>query len=134
MLKGVLTTFEKEERYFMGVYINPGNSGFAEINDSDYVDKTGLIELINQTVEKKNKLTCISRPRRFGKSYAAKMLTAYYDCSCDSHHLFDDKKISKTRDYQEYLNRYNVIYLDITSFISEAKAQNQSLRDVPVMI
>ncbi len=118
----------------MGVYINPGNSGFAEINDSDYVDKTGLIELINQTVEKKNKLTCISRPRRFGKSYAAKMLTAYYDCSCDSHHLFDDKKISKTRDYQEYLNRYNVIYLDITSFISEAKAQNQSLRDVPVMI
>ncbi len=134
MLKGVLTTCEKEERYFMGVYINPGNSGFAEINDSDYVDKTGLIELINQTVEKKNKLTCISRPRRFGKSYAAKMLTAYYDCSCDSHHLFDDKKISKTRDYQEYLNRYNVIYLDITSFISEAKAQNQSLRDVPVMI
>lgn len=134
MLKGVLTTFEKEERYFMGVYINPGNSGFAEINDSDYMDKTGLIELINQTVEKKNKLTCISRPRRFGKSYAAKMLTAYYDCSCDSHHLFDDKKISKTRDYQEYLNRYNVIYLDITSFISEAKAQNQSLRDVPVMI
>ena len=48
MLKGVLTTFEKEERYFMGVYINPGNSGFAEINDSDYVDKTGLIELIKQ--------------------------------------------------------------------------------------
>ena len=52
----------------MGIYINPGNSGFAEINDADYVDKTMLIELINQTVGKKNKLTCISRPRRFGKS------------------------------------------------------------------
>jgi len=74
----------------MGIYVNPGNSGFAEVNDSDYVDKTMLIELINQTVGKKNKLTCISRPRRFGKSYDAKMLAAYYDCSCDSHVLFQD--------------------------------------------
>jgi hypothetical protein len=83
----------------MGIYINPGNSGFAEINDQDYVDKTLLIDLINKTVEKKNKLTCISRPRRFGKSYAAKMLTAYYDCTCDSRPLFADKKISQTPDY-----------------------------------
>lgn len=58
----------------MGTYVNPGNSGFSEIVNSDYVDKTGLIGLINQTVGKTNKLTCISRPRRFGKSYAAKML------------------------------------------------------------
>lgn len=115
----------------MGVYINPGNSGFSEINDSDYVDKTGLIELINQTVGKKNKLTCISRPRRFGKSYAARMLTAYYDCSCDSHRLFDDKKVSEVKDYEEYMNQYNVIYLDITGFISEAKRKQHSLRTVP---
>ena len=100
----------------MGVYINPGNGGFAEINDSDYVDKTELIGLINQTVGRKNKLTCISRPRRFGKSYAARMLTAYYDCSCDSHKLFEDKKIAKEKDYEKYLNQYNVIYLDITGF------------------
>lgn len=59
----------------MGIYVNPGNSGFAEINDQDYVDKTMLIEQINRTVGKKNKLTCVSRPRRFGKSYAAKSFT-----------------------------------------------------------
>lgn len=40
----------------MGVYINPGNSGFAEINDPDYVDKTMLIELISQTIGKKTNL------------------------------------------------------------------------------
>lgn len=118
----------------MGIYINPGNSGFAEINDSDYIDKTLLIELMNQTVGKKNKLTCISRPRRFGKSYAARMLTAYYDCSCDSHALFDDKKIAECPDYKAYLNCYNVIYLDITGFISEAKRKKDSLRVVPDMI
>ena len=34
---------------FMGVYIKPGRSGFAEVNNSEYVDKTMLIELINET-------------------------------------------------------------------------------------
>ena len=115
----------------MGTYVNPGNSGFAEINDPDYVDKTGMIRLVNQTIGKKNKLTCISRPRRFGKSYAARMLTAYYDCSCDSHELFDDKEIAQDKNYEKYLNRYNVIYLEMTSFISSARRQGISLREVP---
>ena len=115
----------------MGIYVNPGNRGFAEINDSDYVDKTAMIEIINQTIGKKNKLTCVSRPRRFGKSFAAKMLSAYYDCSCDSHALFCDKTISGCKDYELFLNKYNVIYLDITGFISSAKSRHQSLREVP---
>lgn len=91
----------------MGIYVNPGNSDFAEINDQNYVDKTMLIEQINRKVGKKNKLTCVSRPRRFGKSYAAKMLAAYYDCSCDSHELFADKKIAGTSDYRNHLNKYS---------------------------
>ena len=118
----------------MGTYVNPGNSAFAEIADSDYIDKTMLIDLINQTVKKKNKLTCISRPRRFGKSYAAKMLTAYYDCSCKSDHLFVGRKIAETENYSKYLNQYNVLYLDITTFTSALQTRNHSLRDVAVNI
>ena len=57
----------------MGTYLNPGNKGFRKILQSEYVDKTGLIELINKTIGTMEMLTCISRPRRFGKSYAAKM-------------------------------------------------------------
>ena len=74
----------------MGTYVNPGNATFKQINDEDYVDKTMMIDLINQSINKKNKLTCISRPRRFGKTYVARMLVAYYDCSCNSEALFDD--------------------------------------------
>ena len=118
----------------MGVYINPGNSAFAEINDENYVDKTMLIDKINQTIGNTSKLTCVSRPRRFGKSYAAKMLAAYYDCSCDSHDLFDDKLIATTKDYKKNLNKYNVIYLEITSFISQACREGIALADVPKMI
>lgn len=98
----------------MGTYLNPGNSGFAEILQSDYVDKTGLIGIINSTIGTKKKLTCISRPRRFGKSYAAQMLCAYYDKTCDSQELFDNYKIAKDASYKKHLNQYDVIYWDMT--------------------
>lgn len=108
-----------------GMYLNPGNEAFAGILNGDYVDKTGLIDVINSTLNKPSKLTCISRPRRFGKSFAASMLTAYYDCSCDSHELFNDYEISKCESYEKHLNKYNVIALDITGFISEVKKSDK---------
>ncbi|MCR5790841.1 MAG: ATP-binding protein [Lachnospiraceae bacterium] len=103
----------------MGFYINPGNGNFKFIRNDDYIDKSGLISVINATINKKNMLSCISRPRRFGKSYAANMLEAYYDCSCDSHTLFDDLEIAKDPDYEKHLNQYNVLYLDITGFMAD---------------
>lgn len=98
----------------MGTYLNPGNSGFAGILKDDYVDKTGLIGLVNATIETPRKLTCISRPRRFGKSFAAQMLCAYYDKTCDSSKLFEDKAVGKEESYRQHLNKYNVIYIDMT--------------------
>lgn len=91
----------------MGTYLNPGNSGFEEALRSEYIDKTGMIELINNTINTTRKLTCISRPRRFGKSYAAKMLCAYFDCTCDSYKLFDDLEISHCDSYEELINKYH---------------------------
>lgn len=102
----------------MGTYLNPGNSGFAGIRNDVYVDKSGLISLINQTIDTPRCLTCVSRPRRFGKSFAAKMLCAYYDKTCDSSALFDDLEISQKEgfnsSYRQFLNKYDVIYLDMT--------------------
>ena len=103
----------------MGTYLNPGNSGFSRIVKNDYVDKTGLIGIINQTIGTTYNLTCISRPRRFGKSYAAQMLCAYYDKTCDSHELFDQYTIAGDAAYNTHLNQYDVIYLDMTGIIGE---------------
>ncbi len=114
--------------------MNPGNEGFRKILQSEYVDKTGLIALINKTIGTMEMLTCVSRPRRFGKSYAAKMLCAYYDCSCDSRGLFDDMEIAGTQGYLTHLNQYHVINLDVTGFISEAARMDIPLSDVPNMI
>lgn len=71
----------------MGNYLNIGNDGFKSVRKTYYVDKTGMIAFINETLGTTDKLTCVSRPRRFGKSFAAKMLGAYYDRSCDSREL-----------------------------------------------
>ena len=98
----------------MGTYLNPGNSGFAEMLKSDYVDKTGLISIINSSIGTKRKLNCISRPRRFGKSFAAQMLCAYYDKTCDSHELFSGYCITEDSNYEKNLNKYDVIYWDMT--------------------
>ena len=101
----------------MGNYLNPGNSGFEGIRNDVYVDKSGLISLVNQTLNTPRRLTCVSRPRRFGKSFAAKMLCAYYDKTCDSSNLFEDLVIAKDEHYLTHLNQYNVIYLDMTGII-----------------
>lgn len=102
----------------MGNYLNIGNAGFQTIRKGLYIDKSGMISFINSTLGTMDKLTCVSRPRRFGKSFAAKMLCAYYDKSCDSRNLFADLEISDDSSFEKYINKYDVIYLDITLFIS----------------
>ena len=102
----------------MGIYLNIGNAGFQSVRKGMYIDKTGLIAYINGTLGTKDKLTCVSRPRRFGKSFATQMLCAYYDKSCDSRELFSDLEIAQDPSFDIHLNKYDVIYLDITWFIS----------------
>ena len=105
----------------MGAYINKGNGQFAESLNSEYVDKSGLITVVNKTLNTKQKFTCVSRCRRFGKSMAAEMLCAYYDQSCDSRSLFEHLEIAKDPSFEEHLNKYPVIYLDISDFVTEVK-------------
>ena len=113
----------------MGLYINPGNENFRFIVNDEYIDKSGLISVINSTIDTKSMLSCVSRPRRFGKTYAANMLAAYYDCSCDSHELFEGLNIAKDAGFEKYINKFNVLYLDITGFLGDT-----TLEGLPVYI
>lgn len=101
----------------MGTYVNPENDGFAQILRGEYVDKTGLIGLVNDALGTPDNLIAVTRPRRFGKSYAAQMLVAYYSCGCDSRQLFEGLAISKVSSYEAHLNNSNVACLDMTEFM-----------------
>lgn len=109
----------------MGIYLNPGNEAFQEsVNSKIYVDKTGLLAFTNSVIETEDKFICVSRPRRFGKSMAVKMLAAYYDRTCDSHALFDGLKIAETEEYEKRMNHSDVICLDISWFrVNAGKAE-----------
>ena len=78
----------------MGMYINVGNAGFQSARNGEYVDKSGLIAVVNRTLFSERSFSCVTRSRRFGKTLAAKMLCAYYDHSCDSRSLFEDLEIA----------------------------------------
>ena len=105
----------------MGIYINIGNEGFRSARNSEYVDKSGMIAVINSTLGTKQRFTCVTRCRRFGKSMAAEMLCAYYDHSCDSRNLFADLEIANDPSFEQHLNKYPVIYLDLSDFVTRFK-------------
>ena len=102
----------------MGTYINIGNAGFQRARNSEYVDKSMLISAVNKTLFTERQFSCVSRCRRFGKSMAARMLYAYYDHSCDSRSQFADLAIASDPTFEQHLNKYAAIYLDMTSFVT----------------
>lgn len=105
----------------MGRYLNQGNEGFARsVNSEIYIDKTGLIRYTNRVMNTMQSYVCVSRPRRFGKSLAANMLTAYYSKGCDSRELFLKYEISKSKDFETYRNKYNTISLNMQEFLSRS--------------
>ena len=104
----------KEVCSHMGLFVNPDQSAFqSALNAQIYVDKSGLIEYTNSVLESTDAFICNSRPRRFGKSITADMLTAYYSRGCDSRDMFSSLKISQTPDWEKHLNKYDVIHFDV---------------------
>lgn len=114
----------------MGIYLNPGNIDFYNaVNHSQiYVDKSELIKYTNKVLFGEQKYICVSRPRRFGKSIAANMLTAYYSSGCDSKEMFSRLKIANSESFEKHLNKYNVIRLDIQKFANKTANVDDMLK------
>ncbi len=111
----------------MGKYVNPGNEAFSIVaGDETYVDKSGLIEFTNNRIGRMRPLICFSRPRRFGKSIAAHMLTAYYSKGCDSREIFSGLKIAGLPTFEDELNKNTVIFLDMQWLKSVALEQGKA--------
>lgn len=105
----------------MGILVNPDNLAFqVALNSEIYVDKSGLIKYTNKVLNTLQAYICNSRPRRFGKSITANMLTAYYSRGCNSEEMFAGLEIGKSADFKKHLNQYDVIHLDIQWCIEPA--------------
>ena len=115
----------------MGIYLNPGNEGFRKIVSRDiYVDKTKMIRVTNAFIDKGNSYVCVSRPRRFGKTFAGNMLAAYYSKGCESGELFGRFQIAADPGFAEKLNKFNVIKIDMNSEYQNADDKETMLQDL----
>lgn len=127
----LVTQNRRKDGWLMGSYLNPGNNKFKRAVNSDiYVDKTGLIKYTNSIVDTLQSCVCVSRPRRFGKSMAADMLTAYYSKGCDSRELFSGLEIAKDESFEEHLNKYDTIFLNMQEFLSRSSNVKELLERV----
>ena len=112
----------------MGIYLNPNNIAFKQaLNSEIYIDKSLMLEQTNRVIYTEQKFICVSRPRRFGKSMAANMLTAYYSRGCDSRELFADLKIAQSDSFEKHLNQYNVIHINMVDFLDRTKSMDEMI-------
>ena len=115
----------------MGIYLNPSNAGFKKtLAGNIFVDKSMLISELNKFIDCGNQYICVSRPRRFGKTIATNIMCAYYSKGCDSREIFSKLKISKAKNYEQYLNKLNFIKIDVASEYQNARVKDEMLIDL----
>ena len=108
----------------MGRYLNPRNTAFQKnLNSQIYIDKSGLLEKLNEKLNTNKCFLASTRPRRFGKSMNLQMISAYYNLAQDSHDLFEGSQISKCESYEKYINQFDVLYLDVLRLIDEGQRE-----------
>lgn len=113
------------------MYLNPPTMTFeTNVRDEYYVDKSGIIEPINKMVNTPRKYVCVSRPRRFGKTMAAYMLSAYYSRTTDASALFEGLKIKESPNFVQYANKFDVLRVNMQNFMVGKKAVEAILEDL----
>ena len=115
------------------VYLNSNKSleNYLSLFRSKYfIDKSEIIEILNERICTSDKYVCITRPRRFGKSSVADMIGAYYSKAVDSKDLFDKLNISKYEDYEKHLNKYNVVYISFNEIPDNMKTYDDYIQNI----
>ena len=104
----------------MGSILNPGNDNsfinLLKARDTRvFVDKTDFLEKTNALFNTDGKLLAVTRPRRFGKTVTAHMLSAYYSKGYAGQNIFDKLEIANRASFAEHLNKHDVIYIDMNT-------------------
>lgn len=106
-----------------------GIEDFAEIRRHEYyyVDKTQLIE---QVLNRRNKVSLFTRPRRFGKTLNMSMLQHFFEIGTDPK-FFQGLSISKNNELcEKHMGKYPVVSISLKSIHADsyAKAKAQLIK------
>lgn len=112
----------------MGVYLNsrkPCSLYEIEVNGQYFVDKTPVLEELIPLVKQGGKYTCITRPRRFGKTVMASMIGAFFGKGKECRELFAALKIGGCSEFEKHINQHNVIYIPFNEAPKECQSYQQ---------
>ena len=124
-----------EKEVIMGIYINAENENFKEaLNSEIFVDKTLVLQKFCKLMNTQQKFICVSRPRRFGKSVVGKMMVAYFSKGCDSREMFSNLKIAGDPCFEENLNKFNVIAIDLGALYNASENRNDVLKNLKIKL
>jgi hypothetical protein len=115
----------------MAIYLNTNKplENYKNLFRSKYfVDKSLFIEKLSEVIETSDKYICVTRPRRFGKSSVADMVGAYYSKAVDSKEIFDTLNICEVSNYEEHLNKYNVINISFNTIAEIGNAYDDYIK------
>ena len=101
--------------------IPTGVYDYRELRQENYysVDKTLMIK---DFLERKSKVTLVTRPRRFGKTINMSMMSEFFDITKDSKEIFKSTKIMDTP-YASELNQYPTIFISF----ADAKENKETI-------
>lgn len=121
----------------MGSYLNsttPYTLYKSESLSPYFVDKTLMIRELFPYVNAGNRHICVTRPRRFGKTIAANMISAFFQKGQDSGDIFDGLKISQVDGYRKYKNQYNVIRIDFSKMPKNCVSYEQYIEKIEELL
>ena len=117
----------------MGNYLNskaPWEVFQREAKAPYFVDKSELLKEVLQQVEWGSRYICITRPRRFGKTMAANMLSSFLSEGIDSEALFRSLKIGKNEDYMKYQGKFQVISITFNKVPAKCNSYDEYIERI----
>lgn len=121
----------------MGTYLNsitPYTLYKSESLSPYFVDKTLMLRELFPYVSAGNRHICITRPRRFGKTIMANMISSFFQKASDSSDVFDSLAISQVDDYRRYKNQYNVIRIDFSKMPRNCDSYTQYIERIEALL
>ena len=125
----------------MGFYLN-SRTAYAlfenEVRQPYFVDKSEMLEELIPLVKAGNRHICLTRPRRFGKTVMANMISCFFSKANDARSLFDGLRIAESENYEVCRNQYPVVHISFNDVPRDSRSyeayinriQNRIIKDL----
>ncbi|MBU3874880.1 AAA family ATPase [Faecalicatena sp. AGMB00832] len=117
----------------MGVYLNSKTAYTLykkETKQPYFVDKSLMLVELFPLIKQGNNQICITRPRRFGKTVMANMISSFLSRGCDAEDIFNGLQISASEKYNQYRNKYSVIHISFNKLPRQCNSYREYINRI----